>query len=259
MSKERQVIVEQLGKIMLRGRTCSGILFKKVEKKLLKTQTNWVNEAVKYLKSKSITETNNFIRAASVWETRQIGLKKAEHRKKNEPSGKRSIKGNKKTLRSQEEEVKGELRLKKICKLSELDDRYRVKGNGLKAAIEGLKQRMLAKSAKLYQQRIKQFRQNRIFYFHQKKTYAELNGDEVRPSDVSNAEEIGIIWDDIWSVGKGHFQEAEWLKGIENQLRNDEHLQERVVISFEKVTKQCRKMPNWKSPERDEKDLDGTR
>ena len=80
---------------MLRGRTCSGILFKKVKKKLLKTQTNWVNEAVKYLKSKSITETNNFIRAASVWETRQIGLKKAEHRKKNKPSGKSSIEGKK--------------------------------------------------------------------------------------------------------------------------------------------------------------------
>ena len=60
------MIVEQLGKIMMRGRRCSGIIFKKVEKKLLKSQTNWVNEAIKYLKSKSITEKNNFIRAASV-------------------------------------------------------------------------------------------------------------------------------------------------------------------------------------------------
>ena len=62
---------------------------------------------------------------------------------------------------------------------------------------------MLAKSAKLYQQRIKQFRQDRIFYLHQKKTYAELNGDEVRPSDVSNAEEIGIIWGAFRASGKG--------------------------------------------------------
>ena len=76
----------------------------------MKSQTNWVNEAIKYLKSKSITETNNFIRAASVWEARQIGLKKAEHSKKNEPSG-----GYKDAeTRSQKKEVKGELRLKKI-------------------------------------------------------------------------------------------------------------------------------------------------
>ena len=182
-------------------------------------------------------------------------MKKAEHSKKNEPSG-----GYKDAeTRSQKKEVKGELRLKKIWKLSELIDRYRVKRNELKTVTEGLKQRMLAKSAKLYQQRIKQFRQNRIFYFQQEKIYAELNGDEVRPSDVSNAEETKRIWDNIWRVGKGHFQEAEWLKDIEKELGNDKHLQERVDIRFEKVTKQCRKMPNCKSPGKEEQDLDGTR
>ena len=32
---------------------------------------------------------------------------------------------------------------------------------------------------------------------------------------------------------------------------NDKHRQERVVISAEKVTKHCRKMPNWKAPGED--------
>ena len=50
-----------------------------------KIQTDRFNEAIKYLKSKSITETYYFIRAASVWVAEQIGVKKAEHRKKNEP------------------------------------------------------------------------------------------------------------------------------------------------------------------------------
>ena len=61
---------------------------------------------------------------------------------------------------------------------------------------------MLAKSAKVrrYQQKIKQFRQNRIFDFDQKKV-------------------------------------------------------ERVVINVEKVTKQRKKVPNWKSPGKD--DLQG--
>ena len=47
--------------------------------------------------------------------------------------------------------------------------RYRVKTKGLKTVIEELKQRMLRKSAKVrtYQQRIEQFRQNRIFDFDQ--------------------------------------------------------------------------------------------
>ena len=47
--------------------------------------------------------------------------------------------------------------------------RYRVKTKGLKTVIGELKQRMLRKSAKVrtYQQRIEQFRQNRIFDFDQ--------------------------------------------------------------------------------------------
>ena len=57
MSVEHQVIVEQLKKIMVEGRKGDSIIFKKVDQKVLKIQTNRVNEAIKYLKSKSITET----------------------------------------------------------------------------------------------------------------------------------------------------------------------------------------------------------
>ena len=138
-------------------------------------------------------------------------------------------------------------------KLSELNERYRVKRKGLKTVTEELQQKMLAKSAKVrrYQQRIDEFRQNRIFDFDQKKMYAELNGDGIRPSDVLNTEESKRFWGDIWSVGKGHNREAEWLKDIKIELGNDKHLQERVIISLEKVIKQCRKIPNWKAPGKD--------
>ena len=52
---------------MVKGRTSDDIMFKKVDKKVLKVQTDRLNEAIKHLKSKSITETNNLIRAASAW------------------------------------------------------------------------------------------------------------------------------------------------------------------------------------------------
>ena len=81
--------------------------------------------------------------------------------------------------------------------------------------------------------------------------YTEFNGDEVRPSEIPNAEESKRFCGDIWSVGKGHNREAERLKDIKNELRNGKHLQERVVISAEKVTKQCRKMPYWKAAGKD--------
>ena len=82
----------------------------------------------------------------------RIGLKKAEHRKKNERRWKQRIEGDIKKLRQEvdfmEREVKGELGLKKRRKVSELNKKYRVKRKRLKTVIEELKQRMLAKSAK---------------------------------------------------------------------------------------------------------------
>ena len=110
-----------------------------------------------------------------------------------------------------EREVKGELGLKKKHKLSEFNERYRVKRKRLKTVIEELKQRMLAKSAKVrrYQQRIEQFRQNRIFDFDQKNMYAEFNGDRVRPIDAPNTEESKRFWGDLWSIGKRYNRKAE--------------------------------------------------
>ena len=128
-----------------------------------------------------------------------------------------------------------------------------MKRKRFKTVIEELKQRILAKRAKArrYQQIIEQSRQNRIFDFNQKKMYAEFNGGGVRPNGVLNAEESKTFQGDIWSVGKGHKREAEWLKNTKNELGHNRHLQERVVISLEKITKQCRKMPNWKATGKD--------
>ena len=51
---------------MVEGKTSDGIMFKKVDKKVLKAQTDKVNKVIKYLKS-NLIKTNNLIRAASVW------------------------------------------------------------------------------------------------------------------------------------------------------------------------------------------------
>ena len=57
---------------MVEGRTGDGIMFKKADKKVLKVQRDRVSEVTKYLNSKSITESNNLIRATSVWVVERI-------------------------------------------------------------------------------------------------------------------------------------------------------------------------------------------
>ena len=117
LSEEHQTIVEQLKKTMVEGRTGHGIMFKKVNKRVFKVQTDRVNETIKYFKSKTIRETSKLIRAASVLAAERTGLKKAEHRKENETRWKRRIEGDIDRLRQEvkflERETKRELVLKK--------------------------------------------------------------------------------------------------------------------------------------------------
>ena len=223
LNDEHRKIVEQLNEIMLERKTSDSIMFKKVDKKTLKVQTGRVNKAIKYFKSKKITETNDLIKAARVWVAEQIGLKKRDYSEKNERRWKRRIEGDIKKLRQDvnllTRDLKGEMGSKRKQKMKELYEKYRVKRKGLKSVNEELKQRMLAKSAKVkrYEQRIEQFRQNRIFELDQKKIYAELNGNGIRSNDVPNAEECTKFWGDIWGARKEHNREAEWLKGLKRQ------------------------------------------
>ena len=59
-----------------------------------------------------------------------------------------------------EKERKGELGRKRNRKLRDLEEKYKVKSKGIKTVIEELKQRMIAKSAKIKrcEQRITEFR-----------------------------------------------------------------------------------------------------
>ena len=91
LNGEHRKIVERLNETMLQGKTSDRIMFKKVDKKILKVQTDRVNEAIKYFKSKSITETNDLIKSASVRVSEQTGLKKRDYREKSVPRWKRRL------------------------------------------------------------------------------------------------------------------------------------------------------------------------
>jgi len=149
---------------------------------------------------------------------------------------KRRIQGDIKRLRQNlnfmERERKGELGKRRNRKLKYLEEKYRVKSKGIKTVIEELKQRMIAKSAKIkrYEQRITQFRQNRMFYIDQKKIYTELNNGGKKSSDVPDAENSRRFWSDIWSTNEQHNREAQWLKELQNENRI-ENQQEVVEIN----------------------------
>ncbi|XP_047488218.1 uncharacterized protein LOC125038695 [Penaeus chinensis] len=256
LSESQRVIVENLRKIYVEKRTAEGISFKKVDKNKLKREINRVNQVIRHIETKNITETNELIRAATVWVAEQLGLKKPEFRAKKDPWWKRRIEDDIKRIRKDvnilERDLRGELSHKKSKTLQRLKEKYRVHKKGIKTVIEELKQRMIAKSAKIkrYDQRINQFRQNRTFSIDQKKIYKEMNGGEARTNEVPDAEESRRFWGDIWTVEKEHNKGAEWLSELKNEVKG-RHSQEGVTISIENVRKQAKKMPNWKAPGKD--------
>ena len=67
--------------------------------------------------------------------------------------------------------------------------------------MEELKQRLKAKRAKVirYEQRVKQYRQNRLFISDQKRFYQEINGNTAAEKLIPNAQESQDFWSEIWA------------------------------------------------------------
>ena len=133
------------------------------------------------IETKSITQTNNLIKAACVWVADQLGPKKYEDRKKKDPWWKRRIEEDikylKKDINILKKVKKEQIGAPKEGKAKLVEKKYRVKSKCLTTVIEELKQRILAKPAKIsrYEQRIQQYRVNRFLKVDQKKVYSECN------------------------------------------------------------------------------------
>ena len=260
MNDESKEIVDMLKQIVREGKTSDGILFKKVDRKKLRILTTKVNSAISHIKTNNITQTNNLIKACSVWIAEKMGLKKFEPKEKIVTRWKRRIESEIKELKRNvcllDRKAKNELgRLgpKKSRKLREMEEKYRVKRKGIKTVIEELKQRMIAKSEKIkrYDQRINQFRLNRMFNIDQKKVYMELSGGGMRQSETPDAEDSKKFWGNIWGIEKEHNKDADWMKEIKEELISERRSQDAITITHEMIKKQCSKIPNWKAPGKD--------
>ena len=85
--------------------------------------------------------------------------------------------------------------------------------------LEELTQRVLAKVAKIEHcnERIKQFKQNRLFIVDQIKLFAEFNGQTQKSKEILDADQIRVFWSGIWSESKEHNTNAECLKKVKEE------------------------------------------
>ena len=106
---------------------------------------------------------------------------------------------------------KGGLSKRRNRRLNDVKEKHRAKSKAIKTVIEELRQRMMAKSSKIKrcEQRITQFRQNRMLYIDQKKIYTETNNGGRKSSNAPDAENSRKFYSDIWSTNKQHYKEAQ--------------------------------------------------
>ena len=89
-----------------------------------------------------------------------------------------------------------------------------------------------------FKERIKQSKQNQFNWQTQENNEETLDADQSR-----------VFLSGIWSESKEHDRNTEWLKTLVEE--NNCPKQECLAITNEMVSKQCRKIRNWKASGRD--------
>ena len=126
-----------------------------------------------------------------------------------------------------------------------LDQKYGLRRKGFSLVMEELKQRITAKATKVkrYDNRIKQFQDNRNFQTNQGRFFKNLEGKKER-TKPTNAEDATAFWKGIWSTKVEHKRDAGWIGKVKENIPSEK--QNTVNITKDDVKRKLKSMPDWK-------------
>ena len=103
-------------------------------------------------------------------------------------------------LETQIENLRKQLKVIKQKKNAEINKKEKTTQEKLTIKLEEIYQKVLAKDGTLkrYQQRVKQYRQNKTFQNNERKFYQQLRGDDNKTYQQPNAKETERFWTKIW-------------------------------------------------------------
>lgn len=224
---------------------------KSFNKSKLSKEIDAVNSVLKHIDTRTVTETNRLLVVAANLVTERLGVKRPKEKSTKEPWWRRRIKTKVEQLRKDisrlEKVVKGECIREKV--VESLERKYKLARKGQSVVLEELKQRVTAQAAKLkrYDERITQFKQNRMFESNRKRLFEEIEGVKRDHTIVPDKKESLDFWNGVWGQSVSYNKDADWLTTIEHDLRELPQ-QKELQITVESVNKQLSQMANWKSP-----------
>ena len=223
----------------------------------LKQITMDANIAVASIHTNSLEDTMRLVYATALVVTREMGYSVMQTRSVTAsqavPPWKRHITSKIARLRSDLSQLE-QMKSGKLKNTSGLIHHYLTCGKHISTVIEELKQKVMALSGKLsrFNKSCLRHHQNNLFNFNQRRLYTELNGGvSSAPSTSPDKEAIVGYWSDLWSKQVVYNGTAQWLENQRLDMLNTVCLQEEFQITLDKVTKQLRRVKNWKAPGHD--------
>ena len=241
--EEQKVNLENVKRIMNSEKTILPSL-RNIEWKTLKIETNKINHILPYIPTNNITELKKSIYAGAKLVCENIGIPSKSMKKQQKPGW----------------EIRLESQIKKLRKQAQMMKRGAEISGGKKeqttwgkitVQLEEINQKILAKEGwlKRYRQRVKQYRQNRIFQNNERKFYQQLGGSDMKTYQQPDAKETERFWAKIWEPKK-HNENAKWINNITRELAGlEEGLKIEIHVDLLKTT--LKRISNWKAPGHD--------
>ena len=126
-----------------------------------------------------------------------------------------------------------------------LDQKYGLRRKGFTLVMKELEQRITAKATKVkwYDNRIKQFQDNRNFETNQGRFFKNLEGKEER-TKPPNAQDATGFYKEIWSTKVEHKKGVEWIDKVKEKMPSEKQNTEK--ITKDDVKRKLKSMPEWK-------------
>ena len=95
---------------------------------------------------------------------------------------------------------------------------------------------------KRYEERVNQYKINRMFVQNQKKVYQQMDDIRNVNNEKPHAEKSKQFQSNIWEMRRN----AEWLRELRAEKDNMKQID--INITTEMIKEQVKKIPNWKIP-----------
>ena len=191
LTQEQKLILKNLKRILNSEKTTLPSL-RNIEWRIVKAETNKVNQVLTYIPTNNITDLNELVYAGAKLLCENIGIPSKNTKAKSKP-------GWEFRLETQIENLRKQLKVLKQKKKAEINGKEKTTQEKLTVQLEEIHQKVLAKEGRLkrYRQRVKQYRQNRTFQNNEKKFYQQLGGDNNKTHQQPNAKETERFWTKI--------------------------------------------------------------